>query len=217
MNNFVFYDSDHSPEPSYEQPSLATAPRNKPARRHPSVTPETPRIGVLIQSPLSSFSTPSRGHSPSFLSSERRYGKGGTHMRRTKENQLLPQSTLSVNSGSPGESLFVEAVTLRPEHYRAVTPPKPTTTDTTDFCYPAVPLTYAERKRLSDTLFCFSREIPTVSENCAALLRTARERNEWDTAVAELLAQVVVGLYCGEGDCRLDGLHHYLLKLGVAC
>ncbi len=98
MNNFVFYDSDHSPEPSYEQPSLATAPRNKPARRHPSVTPETPRIGVLIQSPLSSFSTPSRGHSPSFLSSERQYGKGGTHLRRTKEYQPLRQSTLSVNS-----------------------------------------------------------------------------------------------------------------------
>jgi hypothetical protein len=214
MNNFVFYDSDHSPEPSYEQPAHSSAPR-KPTVRHPSsVTPETPRTGVVIQSPQSSFSTPSHGHSPTFtLGARRQHAKHGAFPRKAKS-----QSTLSVNSGSVSESLFVQAVTLRPEHYRAVTPPKPTTTDsTTDYSYPAVPLTYVERKRLSDTLFCLSREIPSVSENCAAILRIAREKNEWDTAVAELLTQIVVGLYCGEGDVRLEGLHQYLLKLGVAC
>jgi hypothetical protein len=49
------------------------------------------------------------------------------------------------------------------------------------------------------------------------LLRAARENGEWDLAVAELLTQVIIGLYCGEGDTRLDGLQRYLLGLGISC
>ena len=70
---------------------------------------------------------------------------------------------------------------------------------------------------MSETLFHLSRDIPTLTGDCAATLRDARRNNEWDLAVAELLTQVVVGLYCVEGDSRLDGLQQYLLGLGVSC
>lgn len=87
----------------------------------------------------------------------------------------------------------------------------------TDYQYPAIPLTFSERKRLSDTLFFLSKEIPSITADCAAALREARRNSEWDLAVAELLTQVVIGLFCGEGDIRLDGLHRYLLALGISC
>ena len=145
---------------------------------------------------------------------------------------------------------FAPSVTLRPEHYRAVTPfrgeePGSATSTSTSgsggggdtsasaatavgggssknstagsYQYPAVPLTFGERKRLSDTLFYLSKEIPNMTADVAAVLRRARERDDWDQAVAELLTQVVVGLYCGEGDSQLDGLQQYLLSLGVSC
>ena len=56
-----------------------------------------------------------------------------------------------------------------------------------------------------------------MSQGCAVVLREAREKDDWDQAVAELLTQVVVGLYCGEGDYRLEGLQQYLLTIGVSC
>jgi hypothetical protein len=127
--------------------------------------------------------------------------------------------------------IFVASVLLRPEHYRAVTPFKPSASGPNEppdsananaaaeegYRYPVIPLTFAERKRLSDSLFYLSQGLPTATEDCARLLREARTAGEWDLAVAELLTQVVVGLYCGEGDTCLDGLQTYLLGLGVAC
>lgn len=110
---------------------------------------------------------------------------------------------------------FVKTLTLRQEHYRAVT--SMASEDGSEYQYPHVPLTFRERKRLSDTLFFLSKEIPDTTVPVASLLRTARERNEWDLCVAELLTQIVVALYCREGDHRLDGLQDYLLRLGVAC
>jgi hypothetical protein len=137
---------------------------------------------------------------------------------------------------------FVASISLRPEQYRAVTPFSksngsnhgeadvvPGCTSTTPtirtastsakpmYQYPAVPLSFTERKRMSDTLFYLSQEIPTLTTDCASILQIARQNNEWDIAVAELLAQVIVALYCGEGDLRLDGLQQYLLSLGIAC
>jgi hypothetical protein len=122
-------------------------------------------------------------------------------------------------------SVFAPTVALRPEHYRAVTPfsgldsaaASGSGGASNDYRYPIIPLTFAERKRLSDTLFYLSKELPTATADCAKLLREAREAGEWDLAVAELLTQVLVGLYCGEGDTCLDGLQHYLLGLGISC
>jgi len=114
--------------------------------------------------------------------------------------------------------VFVAAVHLRNEQYRAVDPSKDSAlSSSTAFQYPTIPLTFAERKRLSDTLFHLSKEIPSMTADCAHLLREGRRNNEWDLAVSELLTQVVVGLYCGEGDTCLEGLQQYLLNLGVSC
>jgi hypothetical protein len=111
-------------------------------------------------------------------------------------------------------SPFIEAVPLRPEQYRAVTSSK---IPEGAFQYPTVPLSYFERKKLVDTLFVLCRHIPNLTDECSSILCDARMRGLWDLAVAEMLAQVVVGIYCQEGDRRLDGLQQYLLYLGISC
>jgi len=55
-----------------------------------------------------------------------------------------------------------------------------------------------------------------VTADIAALLRMAREKNDWDVAVSEVLTQVVVCLHCAEGDYQLEGLRQYLLKIGIS-
>ena len=139
----------------------------------------------------------------------------------------------------------VTSLVLCAEHYRVVTPRTSASTSTAPFrnnnnssstkqmeddrdekddpdavCaafdYPHVPLTYPGRKRLTDTLFYLSQRIPSAMADVASLLRIARERDEWDLAVAEVLTQVVVCIHCSEGDYRLNGLCSYLLKIGIA-
>lgn len=108
---------------------------------------------------------------------------------------------------------FVTSVTLHPEHFRAITP----SANTNAYSYPPIPLTFTERKLLSDSLFFLAKQIPHMSQETAAVLRQARLSDEWDQGMAELLTQVVIGLYCAEGDARLDGLQIYLLSLGISC
>lgn len=225
MNNFVSYDSDQgSPQPEHSsrpQGGILVSV-------HPStVTPET-RGSSILHSPQSSLSAPSSEDTmtSSHTSGPPAHG-GKPEARGSKRSNAHLEPAAATRSESVRKSPFVASVILRPEHYRAVTlmthdnakfgRETPTTT-TTAYQYPAVPLTFAERKRLSDTLFYLTREIhPSMTTDCAAALRNARESNEWDLAVAELLTQVVVGLYCGEGDVRLDGLQQYLLALGISC
>ena len=141
---------------------------------------------------------------------------------------------------------FVMSLGLRPEHYRAVTPRTPhrnnsrsatkqkTNSDerrdddehhdgNNDDAYEYqhhVPLTFVGRKRLTDTLFylcrhsCFPPSV--ITAEVASLLRTAREKNEWDLAVSEVLTQVVICINCSVGDYQLDGLRQYLLKIGIS-
>jgi hypothetical protein len=110
------------------------------------------------------------------------------------------------------EFRFVPSEPLYPEQYRSVT----SACSEGSFTYQPIPLSFSERKRLSDTLFTLSMEIPAVQEEVAEILRHARLRDTWDMAVAQLLTQIVVALHCYEGDKRLDGLHHYLLHIGIA-
>ena len=110
-------------------------------------------------------------------------------------------------------SPFAQTESLSREQYRAVSTP----TKDGDFEYPPIPLTFSERKKLSDTLFTLSKEIHYLNEEVASILHDARERNLWDVAVAQVMTQVIVALYCVEGDKRLDGLHHYLLGIGISC
>jgi len=190
MNNFVSFESTENLPKSFPSSSY--------------VTPETNKARDEIHS------------SPSSLTTVDSIMEGGE-----KEEQGMNTTPFSNRTKSKrrDKKPFVKTLTLRQEHYRAVTPMASEDHNGSECCYqyPHVPLTFRERKRLSDTLFFLSKEIPDMTVPVASLLRTARDRNEWDLCVSELLTQIVVGLYCREGDHRLDGLQDYLLRLGVAC
>lgn len=163
-----------------------------PLGRITHITPETkPRL--LYHSPESSLST----HS---------YPSPRRGRKRSPPDVATPPSACR-------RPYFVsKTLALRPEHYRAVT-----TRQQDEYQYPHVPLSFQERKRLSDTLFFLSKEIPTMTAHIAPLLRLARENDDWDLAVAQILTQVVVALYCAEGDTSLEGLQRYLLTIGISC
>ena len=110
----------------------------------------------------------------------------------------------------------MQSFVLNREFYRAITP-RTKSREYNEYNFPHVSLTFQERKRLSDTLFFLSKEMPNMAVHVANLLRISREKDEWDLSVAELLTQVVVALFCNEKDHRLDGLRDYLIRLGVAC
>jgi len=118
---------------------------------------------------------------------------------------------------------FIPAVSLKSEQFRAVASLREETSSNTspvsrgNYRYPPVSSTFQQRKELCDTLFCFAREIPGMARDCGYVLREGRANNDWDQCVAELLTQVLIGLYCGEGDHRLDGLAKYLMSVGVSC
>ncbi|CAB9502035.1 expressed unknown protein [Seminavis robusta] len=238
MNNFVSYDSSGG-IPSH----IASSPpdarysgmdSDNNAERHPStVTPQTIRDGsggVEVHSPQSSLSTHSQEMSPQVASASRSGpgsdtlappGNGHYHVHFSHPGSGPGDKKRSRIADRPyHHTCFAPSVALKPEHYRAVTPYRSEDNSRMapgSYQYARVPVTFAERKRLSDTLFFFSKEIPSMTRDCGAILREAREKGEWDQAVAELLTQVVVGLYCGEGDSHLDGLQQYLLTLGVSC
>ena len=225
MNNFVSYDSSgHMSHPQSEEGiSRVDSHQNATSQCHPStVTPQSIREGGLteIHSPQSSLSTHSQEMSPDGVhysaGGSRRAGSKNYHVPFPSNDRKRSHSQLLEGQGRPFQHVaFCPSVALRPEHYRAVTPSP--STSCSGYQYPPVPLTFAERKRLSDTLFCLCKEIPGMTSDCAGILRDARDKDDWDQAVAELLTQVVVGLYCGEGDSQLDGLQQYLLTLGVSC
>ena len=238
MNNFVSYDSDNN-SPREEYASRDTTAPSRPSgdlhpyTGHPSIiSPESLRGANFFHSPQSSLST---GSSEDPMTSGQNHNSASAvrakNMATTTAGCKRPHEQLQghISNGIQSRSRnapFVAAVSLRPEHYRAVTPHTSKIEGehggspimaATDYQYPAIPLTFSERKRLSDTLFFLSKEIPSITADCAAALREARRNSEWDLAVAELLTQVVIGLFCGEGDIRLDGLHRYLLALGISC
>ena len=253
MNNFVSYDSDPGEDGRHSEHATQRRPKTNngdPFAIHTStVTPESLRGATHFHSPQSSLSAQSSDDPMSRNDGGTTNASTGMHSRRYLKR---PHNDLMLDSASKGgydstRSVlpFVASVTLRPEHYRAVTPltkdastvtPKVSTrasavameassvqlarsnmSTRSLYEYPAISLSFKERKRLSDTLFYLAQEIPAVTSECAALLRSARRQGEWDVAVAELLTQVVVALYCGEGDARLDGLQQYLLTIGISC
>ena len=178
------------------------------------VTPESMRSGnpnVLSPGGRSRIGTPS--------TSSRRGGRSGTPNSTPRNNKKRSHARMN-NSGSGNtetDLLFVEEMELKSEQFRTVTPSKSIAENPDAFTYPALPLPYAQRKRLSDNLFSLSKEIPQLTDECAAVLREARERDLWDLAVAELMTQVVVVVHCHEGDNCFEGLRRYLLTLGFTC
>ncbi|KAK1742696.1 hypothetical protein QTG54_006293 [Skeletonema marinoi] len=87
-----------------------------------------------------------------------------------------------------------------------------------DYTYPAVPLTFGQRKSMSDALLSISKSVPELTQACALILKDARKKNQWDQAVAELMAQVLCILKCSSSkDYSLEGLKRYLLEFGISC
>lgn len=89
-----------------------------------------------------------------------------------------------------------------------------------DYTYPAVPLTFGQRKSMSDALLSMSKPIPELTRACALILKDARNRkkNQWDQAVAELMAQVLCILKCSSSkDYSLEGLKRYLTEFAISC
>ncbi|KAG7344729.1 hypothetical protein IV203_032260 [Nitzschia inconspicua] len=192
-------------------------------------------------SSLSSVPTPGRRPTPSSL---RRVARKRTlHSTCQERRQKRPTNTFATAAATTTTSttmtttttritptrprLFAEPLLLRPEHYRAVSHSKKgrggvgmvngiLLDDPNAFEYVPIPVSFQGRKRLSDTLFYLSKSLPSITAEVATLLRTAREGDEWDLAVAQLLTQVIVALYCVEGDHQLDGLRRYLLNIGIA-
>jgi hypothetical protein len=162
-------------------------------------------------------------------------------MTRTMSTPLQPSQPVPLAQSMPMERagalssdvLFRDTMELKREQFRAVRPSSANTSSdgsvfgsshtTIDspsaYRYPAIPTPYSQRKEMGDTLFTLSREVPTLADSCAAILRNARENGEkdaWDQAVAELTTQVIIVLKCEERDYTLDGLRRHLLTLGIA-
>jgi len=222
MNNFVSTsDSEIKPEsvastPSRGGPKLQrTLHPESVERKLAHITPQSIRIGAHSPggSSLSTLESPPRGRilaNRSGGSSSRRSGARASGMRFPS----IASSGSSLSGG--GNFLFVEASELRPGQFRAVAPLSKT--EDTPYQYASLPLPYGQRKKLSDKLFSMSKEVPNLTDECAHVLREAREKDMWDRAIAELLAQILVVLDCSPDDQKLEGIRrHLLLHHGIAC
>jgi hypothetical protein len=193
MNNFVDLQKDGL-EPSPSRPSP-----DRDRMRHMTVMSAGPMVSSAQVTPEAMRSN-SRSRS-----SSSRHG-----------NKKRMYSQMKSGSADQGDLLFVAAMELRPEQFRVVSQSK-MRKSADAYTYPALPLPYAQRKRLSDNLFSLSNEVPKLTDECAQVLREAREKDLWDLAVAELMTQVIVIIHCTERDYRFEGLRQYLLTLGIAC
>lgn len=225
MNNFVLGQENHTVENTPGRPGMSTFGPPSMMSRH--VTPEVMR-GPIHHSMRRRGSSPGSfsdhsytPHRPPYRVNPYSQVPVGSSMvsqptpgSLRRKRVISPGSSTSSTtpSGSASDLLFVDASDLRPEQFRIISSqPKG------DFKYPQLPLPYGQRKNLSDTLFALSKEISQLTDECAIVLREAREKDMWDSAVAELLTQVVVVIHCPEDDKHLEGLSLYLLSLGFAC
>jgi hypothetical protein len=209
MNNFIDQkevNSSNESSPSRPSPErIRRVVQTGSVKASTQVTPESMRSSPRQLDSPASFTTGTPSRTP-----RSRNGMG------RRGNKKRAYSQLDGGSDDQGDLLFIESMELKPEQFRIVTPSKALKAPDA-FTYPALPLPYAQRKRLSDNLFSLSNEVPKLTDECAQVLREAREKDMWDLAVAELMTQVVVVIHCPDGDHRFEGLRQYLLTLGVAC
>jgi len=128
--------------------------------------------------------------------------------------------------GESEDLLFQPKMQVTTDQYRAVSDISKSTKKKKDsskkrvgdYTYPQVPLTFSQRKSMSDALFSLSKGVPKLTDECALVLTEARKKNQWDLAVAELMVQVICVLHCSPSkDYTLEGLRRYLLTLGIVC
>lgn len=145
---------------------------------------------------------------------------GGAWISNHQSPQKVSPSGKSPNCQST-DLLFLDTQELQPEQYRAVVQNKihkkrksSSSLARIRYLYPALPLPYGQRKRISNVMFAMSKSIPGLTDECASVLGEARREDAWDFAVAQLMTQVIVVTHCSVEDRRLDGLSKYLLTLG---
>ena len=144
--------------------------------------------------------------------------------RATSTEVVSAEVVSNGNSGTGTETydlLFQPTMEITIDQYRSITP-KNAINNTHDhigeYVYPQVPLTFTQRKSLSDTLFSLSKRVPKLTEECAFVLTMARKNDQWDLAVAELMTQVLCVIHSSPtNDFTLEGLRAYLLTLGIVC
>jgi hypothetical protein len=229
----------------------ATSTTNNPHQVTSSVaqrTPEdriNPRGGIIVptkyhdspnSSSISSMQTPDRPRIGFALQPSSSGGRKSQERRGQKRciGDTGTTGPAAASSSSSKRPPATRTIVLRPEHYRAVSNPKRSGSgkknaapcndfhdSVGNYVYPLVPVNFACRKRLSDTLFDLAANnltiyLPSVLDEIGSLLKSGRENDEWDLAVAEVLTQIVVSLHCVEGDYQLDGLQRYLLGIGIS-
>ncbi len=160
----------------------------------------------VIVTPDSGKSKKRRLHQPNY-SSSMAYGLVGKKRRVGKDEKQQRYGG--------DESLILPTMEIKPEQYRTVSS-RPETNHNA-FEYPAMPLTFRQRKSASDSLFEFCQEITGLTEECSSVLHQARKTDLWDLAIAELIVQTLVMLYCPSNDYTLEGLKRYLLTMGISC
>ena len=170
-----------------------------------------------------------RDHNQTLMSRSMNYSLSGpppsSPVPRTPSVPSAPAGAI------PSDVLFRDTMELKREQFRTVSATHITTSSEGSYSgesnasidspnayrYPPIPTPYSQRKELGDTLFAMSREVPSLADSCAAILREARENDEWDQAVAELTTQVLIVIKCEEHDYSLEGLRRHLLMLGISC
>lgn len=195
MNNFM--DSKEEKERKQNRSDEASA-SSSPSRPSPSRS--------LSSSPMGNQVTPD-----SFLRSEMMGGRPKETFPYMKQNKRK----FNVVAHDKHDFLFVDTMPLKSEQFRMIS--CDFSDSTRPFEYPSLPLPYAQRKKLSDNLYSLSNRVPKLTDECAVVLREAREKDQWDLAVAELMTQAIVILHCRDGDHQFSGLKEYLLTLGIAC
>lgn len=200
MNNFVDFNTkypDTTPAKAGQtQPPSTSATKDN--NSLPMVSPDS------IKSPSIAFSSDSTTPQKSVNS------MGGVWI----SNHQSPGQNMSPVKSEETPStdlLFVDTQELQPEQYRVV---KRRKVSKTLYDYPALPLPYGQRKRISNAMFSMSKSIPGLTDECALVLGEARRKDAWDFAVAQLMTQVIVLTHCSAEDSRLEGLSKYLLTLG---
>ena len=195
--------------------TISSVDFNSPSTAPSPGTPGGPPVSNMISSRHQGSNTHRREYQQPLTSRS---------MTRTKST---PLPTPPAPAGAiPSDVLFRDTMVLQREQFRTVSTSidsnvvgggHATLISPRAYCYPSIPTPYSQRKEMGDTLFALSREVPKLADSCAAILRDARENDDWDQAVAELTTQVIVVLKCEERDYTLEGLRRHLLALGIAC
>jgi hypothetical protein len=211
MNNFTsMLSQDTTTAPTHPVYRAPYSGYNGPITPDSHWSPTTP--GGLSTMSSSDPGTPGTPHSTYSVRNnfrKRDYSVMSTTMTHTSPGGYNARS-------KPYDTMFRDTMEIKREQFRSV---RTSVAEKVlqSYQYPLVPTPYLQRKEMGDTLFALSKEVPSLADSCASILREARENDEWDQAVAELTTQVLVVLKCEDDDYTLEGLMKHLNGLGIAC